>query len=53
MTGDLEAAAYERRRLLAALTGRPAPEGALRPLLAGVVAAAGIVAAQALGWPLP
>jgi hypothetical protein len=44
---EIEAAAYERRRLLAALLGRAEPPpGILRGLTAGVILSAGVVAAE-------
>ena len=44
---DLEAAGYERRRLLSALLGRAEPPpGILRPLAGGVVVTALVIAAD-------
>jgi hypothetical protein len=47
VTGELPAAAHHRRRLVAALLGRPAP-GVLRPLVWGVVLALALVAVPLL-----
>jgi hypothetical protein len=50
---DLEAALYQRRRLLAALLGRPEPPpGVLRPLACGALLGAALAGLQAV-WPLP
>lgn len=46
MNGPLEAAAYQRRRLVAALLGRPAPPSVLRPLVGGVLVTAALVAGE-------
>lgn len=46
---EVEAAAYERRRLLAALLGRPdPPPGLVGPLLGGVVVTAVLVGVETL-----
>lgn len=46
---EVEAAAYEGRRLLAALLGRPEPPpGVVGPLVVGVVATALLVGAEVL-----
>jgi hypothetical protein len=49
VVSEIEAAAYDRRRLLAALLGRPAPPpGLLGPLVGGLVVTALLVGAEAV-----